>query len=244
MFNNQNGGSAPSNQRINVNTTLQSFFGSNMMFTIALWNDKISLSWTPSLGQDANGVTRYDRDHRINTALSAKKAAALVKKYDSVLKKYVEGDEPIPDGGKSIGVWVGGNRNSGTLPGLFIISVDKDPDTGKPVVSLTIAKNVSEMGVSPENITTYVCQDMPVVVDYNPAVGGSTVEEFVNAEFEVFMTILRHHVDSFGLSVHAKKYTAAFYPSKNQNNRPMENPANMGIDNSFAGSEYELPFSN
>ena len=248
MFNNQNGGSAPANQRINVNTTLQSFFGPGMMFTIALWNDKVSLSWTPSLGQDSNGVTRYDRDHRINTALSAKKIAALIQSYDKKLKKYVEDDEPVPEGGKSIGVWVGGNRNSGVLPGIFLITVVTNQETGKPQVILSIVKNVTEMGANPENITSYTCQDTEVIIDYNPAIGGQTVEETYPCEFDVFMMILRHHVDSFGFSVHGKKYSDAMFPSKNNQNGSTssqfsQNPANIGIDSSFAGSEYELPFN-
>lgn len=248
MFNNQNGGSAPANQRINVNTTLQSFFGSGMMFTIALWNDKVSLSWTPSLGQDTNGVTRYDRDHRINTALSAKKVVALISKYESELKKYVEGTEPIPEGGKSIGVWIGGNRASGALPGIFLITAATNPETGKPQVILSIVRNVSGGPVAPENITSYTFQDTPVIIDFNPAVGGTTVEEACRGEFDLFMSILKHHIDSFGFAVHAKKYSDAMFPSRNNQNsgssqQPIMNPANMGIDSSFSGSDYELPFN-
>ena len=244
MFNNQNGGTTPSNQRTNVNTTLQSFFGKDVMFTIALWNDKVSLSWTPALGQDANGTTRYDRDHRINTALSAKKVKSLVEKYDEILKKYMDGTEELPESGKSIAVWVGGNRNNGILPGLFIITLKKSSDTLRPVVLLSIAKNVSEMETTPENIITYTCQDTPVVVDYDPTNGGTPIEESVPAEFDIFMDILRHHIDTFGLTIHSKKYVDAMFPGRNtQNNQKFENPANNGFDPSIVGNEYELPFN-
>ena len=243
MFNNQNGGSAPSNQRTNVNTTIQAFFTPDMMFNIALWNDKVSLSWTPSLGQDSNGITRYDRDHRINTALSAKKVKSLVEKYDEHLKKYMDGTEELPDSGKSIAVWVGGNKNNGTLPGLFIITLVKS-EGSRPDVILSIAKNVSDMGTTPENVTSYKCQNTEVVIDCDPTVSGPTVEESVSAEFDIFMDILRHHVDTFGLGIHANKYVNAMFPGRNQQAPQLNsNPAASSFDASVVGNEYELPFN-
>lgn len=245
MFNNQSGASAPMNQRTNVNSSLQSFFGANMMFTIALWNDKVSLSWTPSLGQDANGMTRYDRDHRINTALSSVKVAAIVKAYEENLKKYVDGVEELPEGGvKSIGVKVGGNRNTGTLPGVFTISVGRPEGSVIPVVSIQIAKNVSDMGTTPENVTTYVCNDTPILVDYDPTAGGDAVEKNLCAEIDVFINIMKHHVDSYGINEHARRYIAAMFPARNNQQATQqlpENPANMGF--STSGTEFEYPFN-
>lgn len=250
MFNNQMGGQAPSNQRPNINTSLQSFFGDNVMFTTALWNDKVSLSWTPSLGQDANGITRYDRDHRINTALSATKIAVLVKGYDKYLKKYVDGEEELPDGAvKSIGVQVGGNRSTGTLPGVFSIEVCKlNTEESKDLaISVSIAKNVSEMGTTEENVTRYTFNRTPILLDYNPTSGGESIEDSLCGEFDVFMDILRNHVQTFGLQEHAHRYLEALFPGRrgnggnHQSAQLPENPATSGFGGS--GTEYEFPFN-
>lgn len=248
MFNNQMGAQAPATQRTNVNTNLQTFFGESVMFTTALWNDKVSLSWTPSLGQDANGITRYDRDHRINTALSAVKIATLLKGYKKYLEKYVTGTEELPDGAtKSIGVRVGGNQKTGTLPGVFTIEVTKQEGIPEPAITVSLAKNVSDMGTEKENVIKYTFSNTAILLDYDPTAGGDAVEDLLCGEFEVFMDILRNHVHSYGLQEHAHRYNAAMYPGRGGNgNRqvpaPMENPANSG----FGGGnvpEYEFPFN-
>ena len=247
MFNNQSGASAPLNQRPNVNSSLQSFFGPKMMFTVSLWNDKVSLSWTPAIGQDANGTTRYDRDHRINTALSSVKVGTIVKAYEKHLKKYVDREEELPEGVmKSIGVKIGGNKNTGALPSIFSIGVGRHEGSETPVVAIMIAKNVTDMGTTPENVTIYECNDTPILVDYDPTAGGDTIEEHLCGEIDVFINILKHHIDSYGIIEHARRYNAALFPNSRNNQggsqQLPDNPANMGFP-ANGETEFEFPFN-
>lgn len=250
MFNNQPGGSRGSfpNQRNNVNTNLFPLFGENMMLNIALWNNKVSLSFTPAIGKDGNGVTRYDREHRINTALSSQKCAAIVYYYDKMLKKYVEKEAELPEGTvKAIGFQVGGNRDKGVAPGEFYISVENIG--GEIVTKICLAKNVTEMGTTPDNVVEYVCAKTQVHMDYIPTLGGDVVSEEFNGDLEVFLNILRIEAHASGIANHGIRLGNMFAGGGQQNNNSNPaaptgpalpgssdgfNPADFGLDGGFS----------
>lgn len=234
-------------QRISVNTQLHSFYSADntMQFSVALWNDKISLGWVPASGQDARGFTRFDWQHRISSALSISKCAALVKKYDEKLKKYVNGEEPVPEGGKSIGVLVGGNTQ-GSIPGFFMISVNPG-ETGKAKVAVSILRNFNGGAVDPASLVTFVFGETEVAIDYSPIQGGTMVSESVN-DFDVFLEILRSYALMLGMVSHETKYRGQFGGNRSNSNNnggntnsSYNNPAEFQMSD-FSGAD-ELPFA-
>jgi hypothetical protein len=250
MFNRQNSGAAQlQRQRPNVNTTLHTFYNnvSPMSFSVALWNDKISLSWIPALGVDANGLTKYDWQHRVNSALSVVKCAALVKKYNEKLKQYVEGDETIPEGGKSIGVLVGGNQKTGVAPGAFVITAYTTED-GKKAVAASLVRNVNGQ----QSVMTFEFGSTQVLIDYDPTNGEQMVSEDVN-DFGVFLRLIDSYALMVGMVNHEGRFQAAlnanrgggngnFQPAQ-ANGAPSSNDFLTAGFNGLENGMEELPFA-
>jgi hypothetical protein len=230
MWNNQSGAQRQTQtERVDVNTNLQTFFTDEMMFNFAMWNDKLSVSWTPSDGKDANGYTHYDRTHRVTTAMRYEKVMALVAQYDKKLKKYVEGDETLP-GPKSIGIRIGGNMATNTLPGRLILMVSPH-DTTRIKTSIILIKTFTPDGKpDPNSIISYDFKTTPVCLDFNPTNLEVEVEEYTQGEFLFFMSVLRYIVLSTPITTHGKRYNGGL-------RRSLENQAAASsANNTYNGS--------
>ena len=226
MFFNNN----PKNE-INVNTGITTLFSDISSLTIGCWNDKISLRWMPAIGKDESGVTRYDKDHRINTSIGHVKVATLLKIYEKNLKELVETQQDPGEKGKSVGVKLMGKEGISVL----LIEYKRDSE-GVPQVYLTLARKLTPAGADPSNIVRYQFNKIESIVDYNPAEGGEPIVEKENSEFEDFLEILRSRKLMTGLNSHATKYSAAFGGKRN-NNAMDDVPAPSG-SGSDSGSDF------
>jgi hypothetical protein len=241
MFNRQNPATSqlPRQQRSSINTSLQSFYASDnsMQFSVALWNDKVSISWVPTSGQDANGIHRYDWQHRIGTALSIQKCAALVSKFKAKFEKYLNGSEPIPVDGTSIGVLVGGVQNG--TPGMFMITLYPE-DNGSAAFAVSLVRNISDMGVDPTQVVTFKFGKTSVIVDYDPTKGGQMISEDVN-DFDIFFKILSSYSLMLGMVSHESRYHGQFVRNRGgfNNNNQANNTSGQSDSGWSAGSDFQ-----
>lgn len=210
LFGNNN----PTRDSLNVNTGIVTFYSDISCLSIGGWNDKISLRWSPVLGKDANGLTKYDKEHYAMTGLSFANAAALYARYVKHLKDKIDKRED-PGEGSNVAVPIRSKDGSVTV----VVIEYKCDENGAPGVYLTLGKNAGPNGVAADNRISYKFNDIEMMDDMNLDTGACTeVKEF--GEFDNFIEILRSRMTMTGLGAHATRYSNALGNkfSKNRNN--------------------------
>ncbi len=185
---------------VNSNTTFDTHFSDLSSLTIGGWNNMISIRLLPAVGKDANGMTQYNKDSRIQTSLTLDNAAALLEGIEkTIIPAYRTGD---PGNGVSTAVSMGGGKNS------LSITYQKD-ENGVPSFYLVFAQNLNQNGATTEdNIIRYKFNKTEYIDGYNPTTGGGNVE-VTEAEFFNFVEKLRNRNELSGMTAHSMKYSKA-----------------------------------
>lgn len=198
MFNNNT-----NNNDISVNTGIVTLFSDSASLSIGCWNEKLSLRWMPSIGQDERGYHQYDKDRKVSTSLTHVKIAALLKKYNEHIKPHLDAGDVPDEKGWNAGVPI----SSKTSTNILLIEYKAD-EQGVPNFYLTFVRNPTP-AADPANIVTYKFNKMEVLVDYDPTTGES-VDEVTHSEFDDFMDILKARKLMTGLTSHAHRFSSAF----------------------------------
>ena len=88
------GSNSNNNQNdVSTNTSIMSFYSELSQLTIGAWNDKINLRFNPATGKDGNGLTQYNRDKKISSALSQVNASALYMEIKEKIMPMIAGEK-------------------------------------------------------------------------------------------------------------------------------------------------------
>lgn len=236
MFENNNRSNS-----INVNTTIIPWYSSTCRLTIGAWNDKLSLEFTPCTGQDSNGYNTYDKDKKVNTALTFENSCMLSLAIDKTLMPHIEAGD---DTETSVSVMTGDKTN----PNVIQIAREKTED-GTLGMSITFMKGVGSDGKATDAtvINKFWFNSGEYIVDYD-CNSGEHVGNIVPAQFLAFRTILMNHIKMLSMGVHATKYSKAIVDRLNERygsngpTQPYTAPPNSGFMTGYSMPD-ELPFS-
>lgn len=217
------------NNGININTTIKTFFGDLSSLNIGAWNNQLSIKLTPCTGVDGNGMRNYDQNRRANTALTPENAKTLKEGLDTVIKPILE---KIKNGENvNLPVNVAVSMGSNDKKNALLVEVKNDDKTGKPSVFLTLCQMLGmDNSADPQNIFSYKFGEKTYVSNYDYRTGSIGSEHTVESEFEVFYDMVANVSDILPMTAHGVKYvnalSAKFTPNTNSNN------------NSYGGNSY------
>ena len=106
------GNSNNNSNEVSTNTTVNSFYSNLSQLTIGAWNDKINVRFNPSIGKDGNGLTQYDRDKKLNTAIAQANAVSLIKMIDDKIIPVISSEEKEEI---SVSISMGNNTSKNVL---------------------------------------------------------------------------------------------------------------------------------
>lgn len=220
-----NGNNGGSRNDVNVNSTLTTLFSDQSSLTIGFWNDQLSLRWLNPIGQpDANGHTKYDKEHPVMTSLSFSKMVSLRTQFKEVLEEKIKnGEDPDPDGKDNVAVTF--TTKSGE-PGAVMIEYLTD-EKGVPSTYLTHSKIV--MGQA--QTTRFKFNKNTICVGYDPETHTSKGEKMDEGELGLFLSVLENWILMTRMVGHGKKYSDAFARNNQSNNAGQQQyPNNNGYN--------------
>lgn len=222
--------------KINVNTTIITRYNDSKL-TIGGWNDKISLEITPCSGKDENGMNIFNRDARINTALSPENAVVL---YYRIKKKIIPLIEAGSDAEKSASV-VTKSYESKT-----VIEVARVKENNDMVMKLNIYKAVGPDGKSTPStqLLSYTFVNGEYMEDYDINAGTWEEGKFPG-EFFMFYKILENSAFIMPITTHADRYSQAISNKLSEKyNQSPTRPSGDIPDGTFTNNyDGELPFT-
>ena len=216
-LNNQN------NSTMNVNTRIKNYTSDMSSMTVSFWNQNFSITISPAIGVDGNGIMQYDQNRQGKTALTLEACEALVEEFVKVIKPVYEGvvlhGETCPE---SMNVTI----ETGRDPKRNIIGIEMTaptdgssvPDLYFVLYGLVDANNIS----SPANTFKHKFAKKAVHVGFNPNTGLSEKETYSNADANGFINMISHSELLLPYSEHVKKYASerskAFTGGNNNSN--------------------------
>lgn len=229
------------NNGINVNTTIKTFFGDLSSLNIGAWNSQLSIKLTPCTGLDTNGMRNYDQNRRASTALTPEKAKALKEGIDKNIIPTLEKIKNMEDITLPINAAV--SMGSNDKKNVLAIEIKND-DKGNPSVFLTLFQMIGmDNSADPQNIFSYKFGKNSYVSNYDYRTGSIGGENMVESEFEVFYDILSKVADILPIAAHGVKYTnslsAKFSPANGGNSYGNNNGGTYNQQR----SSYEAPVS-
>lgn len=240
------GSNSNNNQNdVSTNTSIMPFYSELSQLTIGAWNDKINLRFNPATGKDGNGLTQYNRDKKISSALSQVNASALYMEIKEKIMPMIAGEKEKEKKVVSVSMGSATSKN--------ILSVEyKEDENSEYRVYLTLNKGVTDQGIADgENSISYLFNQTEVMENYDPTTGSGDVKK-LEGEFVLFTGILKKHSDLLPFVSHcmrhskdiSKKYASNYSNNNNYNNN---NSAGGGYENGFfndaSGMEDGLPFN-
>ena len=75
-----------SGSSINVNTRMKNFTSDTSSMVVSLWNQNYSITISPAIGPDGNGVMQYDQNRQGKTALTLDACEALIEEFKTVIR--------------------------------------------------------------------------------------------------------------------------------------------------------------
>lgn len=232
-LNNQN------NSGANVNTRIKNFTSDVSSLVAAFWNQNFSLTISPAIGADGNGIMQYDQNRQGKTALTLDACEALVEQFKNEIlpvynKVVLEGD---------------------TCPETLSVTVETGRDPKRNVVGIEMTAPSDESNIpdmyfvyygmvdvnniaSPANTFKHKFAKRFVRVDYNPNTGVSKKETYANAEFNMFLNMISKTELLLPFSEHVKKYNSErskSFTSSNGNGNSSYSGGNNGYGNQSSG---------
>lgn len=194
---------------INVNTRMKNFTSDVSSMVVSLWNQNYSITISPAIGPDGNGVMQYDQNRQGKTALSLDACEALIEEFKTVIlpiyKDVVLNGAECPES-KSVTVETGREPKKNIIGIEMTAPVDgtKVPDMHFVYYGLVDANGIS----SQANTFKHKFSKRMVRVDYNPNTGLSGEEVATNADFNLFINMISKAELILPYSEHAKKFSS------------------------------------
>ena len=219
---------------LNVNTRIKTFTSDVSSLATSFWNQSFSITISPAIGADGNGVMQYDQNRQGKTALTMEACAALVEKFEEVIKPVYEAvvlrGEPCPES-------LSATIETGREPKRNIIGFEMTSPTDGEVPDLYFvfygtvdANNIA----SPANTFKHKFAKRSVKIDYNPVTGLYSKETQANADFDLFVNMISKTELMLPFSEHIKKYNAE--KSKNYQSGNSNSNSYTGGNNSYSGN--------
>lgn len=221
---------------LNVNTRIKTFTSDVSSLATSFWNQSFSITISPAIGADGNGVMQYDQNRQGKTALTMEACAALVEKFKEEIQPVYEAvvlrGETCPDS-------LSATIETGREPKRNIIGFEMTvPTDGSTVPDLYFvfygtvdANNIA----SPANTFKHKFAKRVVRIDYNPVTGLYAKETHANADFNLFINMISKTELMLPFSEHIKKYNSErskTFQSGNSNNSNVYS----GGSNNFSGN--------
>lgn len=230
-----NFGGNNSNQ-VNTNTGFVLWYSTQAMLQIGAWNDKLSLKFTPSAGQDEQGLTIWNKEGKQQTALTIDNCVALFERCKVKILPHIEAgdDEEV-----SVGVAVGDTNAKG------VVLIERKSVDGKMKMFLTFIKNIGADGTanSGSSVVSYDFKQTECLDDYDYTKGTYTdvIEE---GNFKGFLKLIENPSEWLPLAAHGIKHNDALKAKYSGGGSSGGFMNNSGNDN-FGGGNFgeELPFS-
>ncbi len=185
-FQNQNN----QQKETHINTRGFQFFNVNgfepSTLILSMWNQLVSLRIHPAKEKSQQTKSSvYDYDRSINIVLDSKTADLLAKIIMEKILPAVKENEECTQG-----IPVGNNS-------AVIISSGVKRGSGRPIPYLTIARNIKQGTLIPEEMLSYTFNTSLILDNYDGTPGNAdfnlqTCQIPVHAELEVFAHMLRH----------------------------------------------------
>ena len=222
MWGTSQNGNRMSRNEVNVNTRVKSFTSDTSSLNLALWNNNFSITISPAIGADGNGIMQYDQARNGKTALTLEAVYALLAEYEQKIKpiyeKVVAGEEVCPDIKNA-------TIKTGRAPKENMIGFEMTPPTGdevEPDLYFVLYGAVDENNTSnPASTFKHKFAKREVFEDYNPVTGVAKVNR-VNADFEAFLKIIGATEEMLPFQDHFRKYNSE--KSKNASNQATQAP--------------------
>ena len=265
-LNNQNNG-------LNVNTRIRNFSSDVSSLATAFWNQSFSLTISPAIGADGNGIMQYDQNRQGKTALTLEACEALVEKFKEIIQPVYEA---VVLRGETCPESLSATIETGREPKRNIIGFEMTAPTDgtdTPDLYFVYYGMVDNNNIaSPASTFKHKFAKRVIGVDYNPNTGISKKETYSNADFNLFLNMISKTELLLPFSEHSKKYNAErskTFQSSNGNGNSYSGGNNnysngnsngatnfasspsygatsgygMGMFGALAGDSEELPFN-
>ena len=207
MWGNNAGKLNVGNSGVNVNTKIKNFTSDISSLSTAFWNQNFSLTISPAIGVDGNGIMQYDLNRQGKTALSIDACEALVEEVKNkilpVYNNVVLNGDMCPD---MINVTI----ETGKEPKRNVIGVEMTPSSdgsNVPDLYFVLYGSVDSNNIaSPANIFKHKFAKRQIRYDFNPMTGMSSKDTYANADFNLFMNMISHTELLLPYSDHCERY--------------------------------------
>lgn len=190
---------------LNVNTQYFQDFSDTGKIVVSGWNDKVSIRFTRASGVNADGLTMYNDQDYLATALTKDAVKALIDGIDNTIIPAVKAG----DMNTSVAIQTASNENGSTVIEILVASNSKD----QLAVFLNGHKYVSN---GPVDTYVHEFRQKSYLKDFNPMTNeGARVD--VQTKFMQFVDILRKSLDPIAVTVHGEKYRAKMAEAYNSN---------------------------
>lgn len=205
--NNSNRMNTQQNNGVSVNTRFKTFNSDVSSMALSLWNQSYSITISPAIGVDGNGVMQYDQNRQGKTALTIEACEALVEQFKTVIKpvydRVVLNGEPCPE---LLSVTV----ETGREPKRNVVGFEMTPasDGGEtPDLYFVYYGMVDSNNIaSPASTFKHKFDKRAVMLDYNPNTGLSNKTIHANADFNSFLNMLTSNQLLLPYSEHVRKF--------------------------------------
>ncbi len=221
MWGTSQNGNRMNRNEVNVNTRVKTFTSDTSSLGLALWNNNFSITISPAIGADGNGIMQYDQARNGKTALTLEAVSALLAEYDQKIKpiyeKVLSGEEVCPDIKNA-------TIKTGRAPKENMIGFEMTPSSGdeiEPDLYFVLYGAVDENNTSnPAATFKHKFAKREVFEDYNPLTGVAKVTR-VNADFASFLKIIGATEEMLPFQDHFRRYNSE--KSKNASNNATQN---------------------
>lgn len=183
-------------QQVHVTSNSLMLFSGDMSIRVSLYDQALSLSFTPALTDSSTGKRKFPKENATNVLLTAERTTAL---YDIITHRTlnaIENKTPRSDA-------ISCNKDGSTL-----LSVNVNSDM---IVELVVYTGIEEDRI-PKKTLKFVFQDIIPINNFNPATGEFVVGDTpIRAQLLLFIKLLAGFLTACaGAEHHFGKYNDRF----------------------------------
>lgn len=198
-----------SDNRKSVNTRIYQFKNKDgfepSTLQVTGWDEMFSMRINPTLPPEKQSKEQiFDYDRFVSTSLNMEKAMLLLYKINKDINPAIENGEE-----KNVGINVGGDS-------LIVIGTGKAlTNSIRPYIA--IHKGLNPDTKKPEQSIYYEFRKSMTIDDYNAETGTYVVEEGYNAEFMLFIELIKSFIQNSNFNNHVNRFGNRFVTDKAMN---------------------------
>lgn len=183
-------------QQVHVSTNGMTLFSGDLMLKVNLYDQNLSLGFTPALTDSATGKRKFPKENTTNVLMTAERVQAL---YDIMTHRMVSAIEEH----RTMNACITCNRDGSTMIGVTV--------SPEGIVSLMAYSGINEKRI-PNKIHKFDFQDITPILNFNPESGDFAADETpIRAQLFLFVKMLEGFLlECNGASNHFGKYTDRF----------------------------------